>query len=1068
MKAIKDKYGNPIDVDCIFPFIYKGKLVKKCVPLKKGSWCATKVNKKKEMVDYGFCGKKTKKQSTNNKPIINNANIKANNTNKKNTKKSNSLNKNNSVRKTIRVRKFDINSITPDIENNIKKLVIPESMEKYIRPVEDKLKLLIWENPTRKNFLNWFNESFKKYRVKTKTKSKLECKDDLCEAVPKKNAKDLFNHQKIVRDYHNLQSPYRGLILYHGLGVGKTGASIAIAEGFKTERKIVVMLMKSIKDNYVNQLKEHGDLYYRTDNHWEFVKTTTEEKRNVALKIGIPPSILKKYGGCFLIDFTKPSNYDSFSELKRERLNEQIDAMIYSKYDFKFYNGFTTKQLDDMEVNNYFDNKVVVVDEVHNIINGMASGGSMRSVRLNELFMKANNMKLVFLSGTPMKNTPFEIAKLYNVLRGNIELIELSIDSSMISGGKVNFKNLEKDLQNNELVDQVLLQTKNKIIKITRNPIGFVRTKDNKGLVKSERNNVTFEQFMEQIELYLINKGYKLKGFHTSKTTLFPEDEKEFLNRFYDPIKRCIIDKETFTRRILGLTSYYAAVDESLMPSIRTEKIKHIYMSDYMFDKYAEVRKLEIDRDKSSKKAKKKKGKDELSSLNSSYRAYSRMSCLFAWPEHNPRPYKGDGTDIELNEDDIQAIDNLNLEYQNKILKEKSLEKVNELKSELKLKINKLSKKDKDYERRLDEALRRLDSERDMLLAYDNGNKNKLVKYSSKYAEIIKNILSDKGPKKGLKFVYTELKKAEGIGIFSMVLRANGYSPLKVRQVDGEWVLKLVEGEEHMPKFAVWSGDEESDIILNIFNNNFDKLPENVRKDVLKISPTNKNAEVLEILMTTKQGAEGLNTKNVRQLHISEPYWNPVRIDQVKGRAIRAGSHLELPPKDRNVDIFLYISKATKEQIARNVTIMTDFEGMTSDEKLQELAEAKRGIMNDLLGIMRNSAIDCSINYADNVKAEPNIKCLHFGDVKDNHSYSYNPDLNLELKKAERESRVVTEAQKFKPIKVPMKNKDKGFLQFFRKDNLIYDFDEIQSGVKGRPVGEITVSSTGKNIIRLY
>ena len=38
--------------------------------------------------------------------------------------------------------------------------------------------------------------------------------------------------------------------------------------------------------------------------------------------------------------------------------------------------------------------------------------------------------------------------------------------------------------------------------------------------------------------------------------------------------------------------------------------------------------------------------------------------------------------------------------------------------------------------------------------------------------------------------------------------------------------------------------------------------------------------------MTTKQGAEGLNTKNVRQLHVVEPYWNPVRLDQVIGRAV--------------------------------------------------------------------------------------------------------------------------------------------------------------------------------------
>ena len=68
------------------PFIYKGELHKKCVNHKKGSWCATKVNKKREMVDYGFCAEKTKKVN-NKKPIVNNANLTANNMNIKKTKK---------------------------------------------------------------------------------------------------------------------------------------------------------------------------------------------------------------------------------------------------------------------------------------------------------------------------------------------------------------------------------------------------------------------------------------------------------------------------------------------------------------------------------------------------------------------------------------------------------------------------------------------------------------------------------------------------------------------------------------------------------------------------------------------------------------------------------------------------------------------------------------------------------------------------------------------------------------------------------------------------------------------
>ena len=41
----------------------------------------------------------------------------------------------------------------------------------------------------------------------------------------------LMTHQQIVRDYINLFTPYRGLLIYHGLGAGKTCSSISIAEG---------------------------------------------------------------------------------------------------------------------------------------------------------------------------------------------------------------------------------------------------------------------------------------------------------------------------------------------------------------------------------------------------------------------------------------------------------------------------------------------------------------------------------------------------------------------------------------------------------------------------------------------------------------------------------------------------------------------------------------------------------------------------------------------------------------------------------------------------------------------
>ena len=58
-----------------------------------------------------------------------------------------------------------------------------------------------------------------------------------------------FDHQKFVSDYLSDESPYRGLLLYHGLGSGKSGASITIAEGFRG-RRILVLLPASLRRNY--------------------------------------------------------------------------------------------------------------------------------------------------------------------------------------------------------------------------------------------------------------------------------------------------------------------------------------------------------------------------------------------------------------------------------------------------------------------------------------------------------------------------------------------------------------------------------------------------------------------------------------------------------------------------------------------------------------------------------------------------------------------------------------------------------------------------------------------------
>ena len=76
-----------------------------------------------------------------------------------------------------------------------------------------------------------------------------------------------MTHQKLVRDYMNLYTPYRGILLFHGLGAGKTCGSIAIAEGgMKNDKKVFVLTPASLKTNYFEELKNCGDPLYKKIN----------------------------------------------------------------------------------------------------------------------------------------------------------------------------------------------------------------------------------------------------------------------------------------------------------------------------------------------------------------------------------------------------------------------------------------------------------------------------------------------------------------------------------------------------------------------------------------------------------------------------------------------------------------------------------------------------------------------------------------------------------------------------------------------------------------------------------
>ena len=279
------------------------------------------------------------------------------------------------------------------------KIVLPKKTERKTKPVEKGIAILgpetyvqigdtpinerlpVRERPfkiiassyymnNRERFVNFINSLFAPYKEELKRNAE----NISCDTIGNTSGNiSLLIHQEIVRDYMNLYTPYRGLLLYHGLGSGKTCSSIAIAEGMKGPKKIIIMTPKSLRRNYMEELKKCGDLMYKKDQFWEFIsaESNSEIARILSSILNLPLEYIRKKKGAWFVNITKPSNYAGLTANQKSSLDDQLDVMIESKYMFINYNGLRAKRLEELTsgfTRNLFDNSVVIIDEAHNLV----------------------------------------------------------------------------------------------------------------------------------------------------------------------------------------------------------------------------------------------------------------------------------------------------------------------------------------------------------------------------------------------------------------------------------------------------------------------------------------------------------------------------------------------------------------------------------------------------------------------------------------------------------------------------------------------------------------------------
>lgn len=185
--------------------------------------------------------------------------------------------------------------------------------------------------------------------------------------------KSLFEYQRYIYNYL-VYTDVRGILLYHSVGSGKTLTSISIAEEFRNlGRDIIIISSKSLQANYKKEIEKYNKMINEDD-------------------IDID-SIINQY------KFVTSNSKNMISSL-----DDKLNSLL---------NNFK-----DSKVN--LENKVIIIDEAHNLFNSIVNGSKIAN-EFYDLIMNTKNIKLLFLTGTPIINNPFEISVAFNMLYGKIK-----------------------------------------------------------------------------------------------------------------------------------------------------------------------------------------------------------------------------------------------------------------------------------------------------------------------------------------------------------------------------------------------------------------------------------------------------------------------------------------------------------------------------------------------------------------------------------------------------------------------------------------------------------------------
>ena len=596
------------------------------------------------------------------------------------------------------------------------------------------------------------------------------------------------------------------------------------------------------------------------------------------------------------------------------------------------------------EVGYSLDGITVVVDEAHELFTQIVNSENKNGPKLYEMIMHANDIHLIFGSGTPIIKDPFELVPCVNMLTGKNTLPTAYDDFMSLF---VRDPNLMSDVALDEVetefqTEESKIKNKNNLLiknadKLQNRLFGIISYATNDPALFPKKLPTIIERIPmtdKQLTAYRVAReseiketekifkkssngpgavGQKMGKAKNKSSSTYRQKSRSLCNGYYDPEYK----KDISTK-----------VDK-LMENIDRERGKGIVYSQFKDAGVYRIAERMINEGWTNFRGNNIVRSHHNKETNIVYKNGNITNNI---SDDESDSLKGDIYEREHpmggNKDNSDTIENDKEEGDiEEVIEEENVERESGIKDEV------------------DDTIDKIIEER---------------KTSNDNIEIIDEIEDD------LIVDKIEDRESEDNSYNTRIISPDGKS-IKYRD-------KVYMRGEKSKTFAILDGD----------------VPLPIRKHILETynSPENLDGQLLCMLLVTTVGSRGITLIACKHSHYFEPYWYLFRMLQFETRANRDSSHLMLPDDEQTTQLFVYLSTFPTEVVEKTKQIIKEKKGNSMEAKYKSMTEIettdetlyfrsinRQYILDNFLDIMKEVSIECPhINRLAHLSDEQKVK----------------------------------------------------------------------------------------------